>query len=47
MFEIAPFSSFNEFVDLEDFLVQHSRLKKYKKVGEEGNQEKVVDILAL
>ena len=31
MFEIAPFSSFNEFIDLEDFLVEHSRLTKYKK----------------
>ena len=29
MFEIAPFSSFNEFVDLEDFLVALSRLQKY------------------
>lgn len=31
MFELAPFSSFNEFVDLHDFLVQHSRLHKYTK----------------
>jgi hypothetical protein len=31
MFEIAPFSSFNEFLDLQDFLVQHSRLHKYRK----------------
>ena len=35
MFEIAPFSSFNEFIDLEDFLVEHSRLFKYKK-GSQG-----------
>jgi hypothetical protein len=35
MFEIAPFSSFNEFIDLEDFLVGHSRLAKYKK-GSQG-----------
>lgn len=30
MFEIAPFSSFNEFLDLEDFLLEHSRIFKYK-----------------
>ena len=41
MFEIAPFSSFNEFIDLEDFLVEHSRLARYKKesqgaVGRDG-----------
>ena len=31
MFEIAPFSSFNELIDLEDFLLTHYRLKKYKE----------------
>ena len=36
MFEIAPFSSFNEFLDLEDFFVNHSRLSKYKKHGSLG-----------
>ena len=30
VFEIAPFSSFNEFIDLEDFFIEHSRLNKYK-----------------
>ena len=28
MFEIAPFSSFNEILDLEDFLLRHSRVSK-------------------
>ena len=32
MFEITPFSSFNEFLDLEDFLVRNSAVKKYKKL---------------
>jgi len=31
MFEITPFSSFGEFLDLEDFIVSSSRLEKYKK----------------
>lgn len=29
MFEINPFSSFNELIDLEDFIVEHSNLNKY------------------
>jgi hypothetical protein len=32
MFEITPFTSFNEFIDLEDFMVSHSKLEKYKKL---------------
>jgi hypothetical protein len=28
MFEIAPFSSFNEILDLEDFLLRHSKVSK-------------------
>lgn len=32
MFEINPFSSFSEFIDIEDFIVSHSRLEKYKKL---------------
>lgn len=31
MFEITPFSSFSEFIDLQDFLVSHSKLEKYRK----------------
>ena len=31
MFEIAPFSSFNEILDLEDFLVRNNRITKYAK----------------
>ncbi len=30
MFEITPFTSFSEFLDLEDFMVTHSKLEKYK-----------------
>ena len=29
MFEITPFSSFNEFVDLQDFLVDNNKLQQY------------------
>ena len=32
MFEITPFSSMSEFLDLEDFIVSHSKLDKYKKL---------------
>lgn len=31
MFEITPFTSMSEFLDLEDYIVSHSRLEKYKK----------------
>lgn len=31
MFEIAPFSSFNEILDLEDFLLRHSKVSKLAK----------------
>jgi len=34
MFEIAPFTSFSEFIDLEDFLVRNSNLNKYKRLAE-------------
>ena len=34
LFEIAPFSSFSEFIDLEDFLVRNSKINKYKRLGE-------------
>ena len=37
MFEISPFSSFNELIDLEDFMLSHSKLDKYKKVS--NNQQ--------
>ncbi|CDW75782.1 UNKNOWN [Stylonychia lemnae] len=32
MFEITPFTSFSEFLDLEDFIVGHTKLEKYKKL---------------
>ena len=36
MFEIAPFSSFNEFIDLQDFVSVHNRLHKYKTAAKAG-----------
>jgi len=33
MFEIAPFTSFGEFIDLEDFMVRNSNIRKYKKLS--------------
>ena len=32
MFEITPFTSISEFIDIEDYIVSHSRLDKYKKL---------------
>jgi hypothetical protein len=32
MFEITPFTSMSEFLDLEDFIVGHSKLEKYKQL---------------
>ena len=37
MFEIAPFTCFSEFVDLEDFLLRNSRVEKFRKLGEGQN----------
>lgn len=39
MFEISPFTSFSEFIDVEDFLVSHSKLEKYKKLYAINNKE--------
>jgi hypothetical protein len=36
MFEITPFTSMSEFFDLEDFIVSHSKLDKYKKSTQGG-----------
>ena len=49
MFEVAPFSSFNEFIDLQDFLVQHSRLHKYSLEPREdgGRGPRAIDALAV
>ena len=38
MFEIAPFSSFNEIVDLEDFMVRNSKLAKFRKLYKNTGQ---------
>jgi len=32
MYEITPFTSMSEFIDLEDYIVSHSKLDKYKKL---------------
>lgn len=32
MFEITPFSSMSEFIDIEDFIISHTKLEKYKKM---------------
>ncbi len=36
MFEITPFTSMSEFIDIEDFIMSHSKLKKYKKQFNSG-----------
>ena len=33
MFEIAPFTCFSEFIDLEDFLIRNSDIEKFKRLG--------------
>ena len=33
MFEIAPFTCFSEFIDMEDFLIRNSNLEKFRKLG--------------
>lgn len=38
MFEIAPFTSFNELIDLEDFMVRNSKLAKFKKLYKNTGQ---------
>lgn len=34
MFEVAPFTSFTELIDLEDFLCRNSKLNRFKKENE-------------
>ena len=34
MFEIAPFTCFSEFIDLEDFLIRNSKLEKFRRLGQ-------------
>jgi len=38
MFEIAPFTSFSELIDLEDFMVRNSKLSKFKKIYDNKGQ---------
>lgn len=37
MFEIAPFTCFSEFIDVEDFLLRNSKIDKFRKMGEDQN----------
>ena len=37
MFEIAPFTCFSEFIDLEDFLIRNSKIDKFRKLGQGQN----------
>lgn len=34
MFEIAPFTCFSEFIDLEDFLLRNSKVDKFRKLAD-------------
>ena len=36
MFEITPFTSMSEFIDIEDFIMSHSKLQKYRKQFNSG-----------
>jgi len=38
MFEIAPFTSFSELVDLEDFMIRNSKLSKFKNIYKNNGQ---------
>ena len=38
MFEIAPFNSFNELIDLEGFMVRNSNLSRLQKLTESSNK---------
>lgn len=37
MFEVTPFTSMSEMIDLEDFIVSHTKLDKYKKLSKKTN----------
>ena len=43
MYEVSPFSSFGELIDLEDFLISHSKLEKYRKTQKSGQINRVED----
>lgn len=36
MYEITPFTSVSEFLDIEDFIITHSKLEKYKKLNKKA-----------
>ena len=38
MFEIAPFTCFSEFIDMEDFLLRNSKIDRFRKLGEGQNE---------
>jgi hypothetical protein len=37
MFEITPFTSMSEMIDIEDYIVSHTKLDKYKKLSKKGD----------
>ena len=43
MFEIAPFTCFSEFVDLEDFLIRNSNLEKFLHMSKENSHAMLSD----
>lgn len=51
LFEIAPFTSFNEMIDLEDLLLRNSQLERYKNldgghgVGQSHQQKRTFDLV--
>jgi hypothetical protein len=40
MFEITPFTSMSEFIDIEDFIISNTKLEKYKKMFKTANTQK-------
>jgi hypothetical protein len=45
LFEIAPFTCFSEFVDLEDFLIRNSKIDRFRKTGQNEKFEKTAELL--
>jgi len=39
MYEITPITSMSEFLDLEDFIISHSKIEKYKKMKAKSNNQ--------
>ena len=51
LFEIAPFTSFNEMIDLEDMLLRNSQIDRYKvardglESSRQSNQKRTFDLV--